>query len=91
MTFCFVTLNLFQGLQFEGIGKHPLNAPPKKIKAKDEIASLHSQWRIVLPLRGCAFCSRGSLKVIEFSFFVTLLFSLARIFCHPKLVSGSSI
>jgi len=37
MTFCFVTLNLFQGLQFEGIGKHPLNAPPKKIKAKDEM------------------------------------------------------
>jgi len=25
---------LFQGLQFEGVKKHPLNAPPKKIKTK---------------------------------------------------------
>jgi len=28
---------LFQGLQFEGVKKHPLNAPPKKIKAKAEM------------------------------------------------------
>jgi len=28
---------LFQGLQFDGVRRHPLNAPPKKIKTKEEI------------------------------------------------------
>jgi len=32
-----VTLNLFQGLQFEGVKNHPLNAPPKKTKTKEEM------------------------------------------------------
>jgi len=34
MTSFLVTLNLVQGLQFDGVRRHPLNAPPKKLKAK---------------------------------------------------------
>ncbi len=37
--FFFVTLNSFQGLQFEGVKKHPLNAPPKNKRGDAEASS----------------------------------------------------
>jgi len=80
MTFCFVTLNLFQGLSFYrllfknkekqkmGLPRRMLTHPPRNGGCV--------QWRMVVPLRApflafgkcCASCSRGSLKVIDFPF-----------------------
>jgi len=42
---------------------------------------------MVVPLRGCASCSRGSLKVkLNFLFCRPALVFL---FCHPEFISGS--